>query len=339
MRAVQVTGYGLTRENLQVNIVPKTQVKPGHLLVRVKAAALNPVDYMMATGHFKFLPLPFTLGCDMAGVVEAVGPGVTGFRAGDEVCGLTGTWKDSGTLAEYCLIPQELAIRKPENLSFEEAATLGDGLITALVGIFKAHNLRLPSKGVASSLLPEPQSCLVWGASGSVGSYAVQLAKAAGFVVIGVCSPHNFGSVRQLGAAHVVDRAAPDAVEQIKRYSEGKLRLAVDAVGSKETTEKCCASLPGDTPGVTYSTVLPAVAPIPTPIHYYEIFVPKDLEDSLAYLGEATKELSNLLAAGLLKPNIPEKISSSLDATNVLKGLQALEKKAVSGKKLVVVVD
>lgn len=364
MKALQVTAYGLAPENLQVNNIPKPQVRPGYLLIRIKAACLNPVDHMQVTGHFKWLPLPHTLGCDMAGVVEAVGPDITSHAVGDEVCGFTGFWRESGTLAEYCLIRQELVLRKPKHLSFEEAATVGQSSLTAAVGIFKALHLPLPSKSTISTLL-EPCYLLVWGASGSVGAFAVQLAKLAGFVVIGVCSPHNFELVRQLGATYLVDRAAPDAVEQIKRYSEGKLRVAFDNVATKETTEKCCASLSADGSEVTYSSVLPVVVPVPAHIHYNEIFLPADLEKSLPYLGEVTKEVDVFLAssrtcfdccchrapppkltssfslflADVIKPNAVEKVQGGLDVNSVYKGLEALKKKAVSGKKLVVVMD
>jgi len=298
-----VTAYGLTVEHLQVNIVDKPEVKPGHLLIHIKAAALNPIDQVLAQGYIKFFPTPFTLGCDMAGVVEAVGSGVLDFEVGDKVCGFTGFGENTGTLAEYCLVPEELVMRKPDAFSFGEASTIGLASLTAVVGIFKANNLPLPSRSTISNL-PQPWYCLVWGASGSVGSMAVQLAKAAGFVVIGVCSPHNFQLVHSLGAKHVIDRAAPDAVEQIKRFSEGRLRLAFDAVASKETTEKSCQAL-STSLDVTYSAVLHPEIPVPEHIHLHEIVVFKEFRDSLPYLAKATAELSMLLASGSVSLCLP----------------------------------
>ena len=309
MKALQVTAYGLVPENLQVNTIPKLEVKPGCLLIRVKIACLNPVDHMQVVGHFKWHALPHTLGCDMAGIVEAVGPGVTGHRVGDEVCGFTGFWRESGTLAEYCVIRQELVLRKPKDMSFEEAATIGQSSLTAAIGIFKPLNIPLPSKSTIASQ-PEPSYLLVWGASGSVGAFAVQLASLAGFVVIGVCSPHNFELVRQLGATHMVDRDAPDAVEKIRRYSEGKLRVAYDNVTNKETTEKCCAALATDGSKVLYSAVLPKTVPVPDHVTYHEIFLPTDLVEGLPYLGEVTKEVDAFLASGMTRLGYRRGLSS-----------------------------
>lgn len=298
MRALQVTAYGLVRENLQINTIPIPEVKPGTLLIRIKCACLNPVDHMQVTGHFKWLALPHTLGCDMSGIVEKVGPGVSDHQVGDEVYGFTGFWRESGTLAGYCLIRQELVMRKPGHLTFEQAATIGQSCLTAAVGIFKPLRLPLPSKSTISSL-PEPYYLLVWGASGSVGALAVQLASLAGFVVIAVCSPHNFEMVRKLGATYLVDRAAPDAVEQVRELSKGKLTVAFDNVTNKETTEKCCATLATDGTEVLYTSVLPVVTTVPPSIRYNEIFIPTDLAENLPYLGECTKEVEGYVAAGM----------------------------------------
>ena len=215
MKALRINSYGITRDHVEVATVPKPEAPAGHLLVNVKAVALNPVDAYIALGYFKS-PLPSLFGSDFAGVVESVGAGVTKFKSGDEVSGFTGLVSKYGTLAEFAIVPQEQVFRKPKTMSFEEASTLGVGALTAILGLFLGNDLPLPSKGTVASNPGQPWFALIWGASGSVGSYAVQLAKLGGYEVIAVCSPANFDAVRALGASHVVDRAAADLVDQVK---------------------------------------------------------------------------------------------------------------------------
>jgi len=109
--------------------------------------------------------------------------------------------------------------------------------------------------------------------------------------------PHDFELVRQLGATYLVDRAAPDAVEDVRKYSQRKLTVAFDNATNKETTEKCCATLATDGSEVLDTSGLPVVTTVPPNIRYNEIFIPTVLAENLAYLGECTKEVDNYVTS------------------------------------------
>ncbi len=162
---------------------------PGELLVRVRAAGVNPVDWKIRAGYLReFIPkdLPAGLGQEVAGVVEAVGPGVVGFGAGDEVLGPA----LDGGFAEYACVPAEKAARKPAGVSFVDAATLSVAAATAYDGV---HEL---------ALVPG-QTLLVTGVGGGVGVAAAQIAGAQGVKVIGTASPAKRELVESLGVIHV----------------------------------------------------------------------------------------------------------------------------------------
>ena len=193
------------------------------VLVRVRATSVNPYDWH----HMRGVPyvarlLPSTLGlrgpkisvlgCDMAGEVEAVGRDVTGFRPGDGVFALL----EQGGFAEYVSVPERLLARKPENLSYEQAAAVPAAGVTAL--------LALRDVGRA-----EPgQKVLVNGASGGVGTFAVQIARALGASVDAVCGPRNVDLVRSIGATGVIDYTKGDFTRSAARYD-----LLVDIAGSR----------------------------------------------------------------------------------------------------------
>lgn len=175
-------------------------VKGDDVLVRVRAAGVDRGVWHMMTGLPYLGRLAFgirkpkdrVLGLDLAGVVEAVGPAVTRFAVGDAVYG-----SGRGSFAEYAVAPETKLAAKPETLSFEQAAAVPVSAVTALQGL-RAGKIR------------EGQKVLVTGASGGVGSYAVQLAKAYGAQVTGVCSTGKIGFVRSLGADHVLDYTRED---------------------------------------------------------------------------------------------------------------------------------
>jgi NADPH:quinone reductase-like Zn-dependent oxidoreductase len=199
--------------------VEQPEAGRGQVLVRVRAASVNPADwYAMAgipwvarpqMGLRK--PRAGRLGLDLAGEVTAVGAGVTRFQPGDEVFG-AGT----GTLAEYAVASEDALVGKPANLSFEQAAAVPVAGLTALQG--------LRDKG----RLQPGQQVLVNGASGGVGTFAVQVAKALGAEVTGVCSTRNVEMVGSLGAARVVDYTREDFTRTDRRYD-----LLLDVAGSR----------------------------------------------------------------------------------------------------------
>ena len=182
----------------------------GDVLVQVGAAAVHPGDYFVMTGEPYVVRLVFGLrrprhgipGRDLAGVVAAVGKDVTAFRPGDEVFG----WSTAGTLAEYACVPADNLVSVPANLSVVDAAAVPTSALAALQALRKIANVQ------------PGQTVLVTGASGGVGSFAVQIAKAFGAEVTGVCSTRNVDLVRSLGADHVVDYTRTDFTRTEKRY-------------------------------------------------------------------------------------------------------------------------
>ena len=209
MRAAVQHRYGppSVLESRQVDI---PRPGPRDVLVQVGAAAVHPGDYFVMTGEPYVLRLVFGLrrprqgipGRDLAGAVAAVGKDVTALRPGEKVFG----WSTAGTLAEYACVPADNLVSVPANLSVVEAAAVPTSALTALQALRDIANVR------------PGQTVLVTGASGGVGSFAVQIAKALGAEVTGVCSTRNVDLVRSLGADHVVDYTSTDFTRTEKRY-------------------------------------------------------------------------------------------------------------------------
>ena len=208
MKAVVYTEYG-TPDVLRLESVDVLQPKDEQVLVRVRAAAANPLDwhrirgtpYLVRMENGIRAPQNPRLGADFAGEVVAVGAKVTQYKPGDHVFGVAG-----GAFAEYVRPGQHRIARKPAELSFEEAAAVPVAAMTALQGL-RDHAQVKPG-----------QKVLINGASGGVGTYAVQLAKAMGAEVTAVCSARNFELVKSLGADHVVDYQAEDFTLRPERY-------------------------------------------------------------------------------------------------------------------------
>lgn len=209
MRAAVQHRYG-PPSVLESSEVGLPQPRGGDVLVRVGAASVHPGDYFVMTGEPYVVRLVFGLrrprhgipGRDLAGVVAAVGKNVTDFSPGDQVFG----WSTAGTLAEYACVPAKNLVAVPANLSVAEAATVPTSGLTALQAM---RDIAKVGPG---------QTVLVTGASGGVGSFAVQIAKAFGAEVTGVCSTGNVDLVRSLGADHVVDYTSTDFTRTEKRY-------------------------------------------------------------------------------------------------------------------------
>jgi NADPH2:quinone reductase len=202
--------------------IPLPAPGPGEVLVRVKASGVNPLDTKIragAAGHARH-PLPAILGIDLAGVVEAVGPDVSGFGRGDEVYGMTGgVGGIQGSLAEYAAVDADLLALKPHNLSMREAAALPLVFITAWEGLVDRANVR------------SGQKVLVLGAGGGVGHIAVQIARSFGADVYAVDGAAKADYLRSLGATPI-DRASETVESYVQAYTGGKgFDLVYDTVG------------------------------------------------------------------------------------------------------------
>jgi NADPH:quinone reductase-like Zn-dependent oxidoreductase len=220
MRAIVYRRYG-SPDVLELQEIEKPELADDLVLVRVRAASINPADWYGVTGMLAARPSTGLLrpksdrtGIDFAGTVEAVGKDVTHVRAGDDVFGAK-----SGALAEYVTV-RDAVVQKPANITFEEAAAVPVAAVTALQG--------LRDKGQVQA----GQHVLINGASGGVGTFAVQIAKALGAEVTGVCSTGNVELVRSLGADHVVDYTCEDFTRGANRYD-----LLLDVAGSRSWSE------------------------------------------------------------------------------------------------------
>ncbi len=220
MRAMRHRCYGAPGAVLTLENIAKPKPGDGELLIKVHAASVNPVEWHMVSGKPYFMRLSTGLGApeyvsvgyDMAGTVEAVGANVTRFKVGDEVFG-----GGDGSLGEYVIVNEQhgdIAV-KPHEVSFEEAAGILIAGGTALQALREYGQLAAGQK------------VLINGASGGVGTYAVQLAKAMGAEVTAVCSTRNVELVRSLGADHVVDYTKENFTEGTAQYD-----LIVDNVGN-----------------------------------------------------------------------------------------------------------
>jgi NADPH:quinone reductase-like Zn-dependent oxidoreductase len=209
MKAIVYCDYGLA--NLKLEDVEKPTPTDDQVLVKVHAASVNPYDWHFVEGTPKIMrmmgvglrkPKDTRLGVDFAGTVEGVGKNVTQFKPGDEVFGGKG-----GAFAEYvCRRADGAVALKPANITFQQAASVNIAGITALQG--------LRDKGKVQP----GQKVLINGASGGVGTFAVQIAKSFGADVTGVCSTRNVDLVRSLGADHVVDYTKEDFTKSEQRY-------------------------------------------------------------------------------------------------------------------------
>ena len=222
MKAITHCEYG-GPEVLKVEEIEKPVPNDNQVLVKVRAASLNPLD-LTIRGPLLLRPLfglrkpkDTRLGVDYSGTVEAVGKNVTNFKPGDEVFG-----GKNGAIAEYvCVLADRAVVLKPANMTFEQAASVPVAAITALQG--------LRDKGHIQS----GQKVLINGASGGVGTFAVQMAKSFGTEVTGVCSTRNVDLVQSIGADHVIDYTKEDFTKTDQRYD-----LIYDLVGNHSFSER-----------------------------------------------------------------------------------------------------
>lgn len=226
MKAIIYNQYG-SPDVLQYKEAPQPSPKEDEVLIKVHAVSINAADLHLlradpfptrfAFGLFK--PKIHILGADVAGQVEAIGKKVNQFKVGDEVYGdLSGV--GFGGLAEYVCAPESVLAFKPANLTFEETAALPMASITALQGLRDIGNIQAGQK------------VLIYGASGGVGTFAVQIAKSFGAEVTAVCSTTKVEQARLLGADHVIDYTREDFAQITQRYD-----LIFTANGNRQLTD------------------------------------------------------------------------------------------------------
>jgi NADPH:quinone reductase-like Zn-dependent oxidoreductase len=238
MKAIVIDGYG-GPDRMRLEERPGLAPGPGELLVDVRAASVNPVDWKIRRGElrlFLWLSFPYIPGGDVAGEVAAVGPGATRFKAGDAVAAFVDLRRGGG-YAERAVVKESAAALKAASLNFVEAATLPIAGCTALQGLRDHGGLR------------EGGSALIIGGSGGVGHFAVQIGKALGATVAATCGPSNVDFVRSLGADRVIDYSREDFTHLPERYD-----VIFDTV-ARSSFAACRDRL---NPGGVYVTTLPS---------------------------------------------------------------------------------
>ena len=279
---------------ISVEDVEKPVPAGNEVLVRVRAAAVNPLDwhYMRGSPYIMRLmsgmgaPDDIRMGVDFAGVVESVGNDVTRFKPGDEVFG-----GRSGAFAEFVLIPENRAlVLKPANVTFEQAASIPIAAVTALQA--------LRDKGK----LQPGQKVLINGASGGVGTFAVQIAKSMGAEVSGVCSTRNVEMVRSLGADHVFDYKKEDYTESGQTFD-----LIVDMVGNHTPLANTQLLSPEGAlvlvGGPKGNWIAPLIRPLQTAV--FSPFVDQEMVTLLAQIKqEDLATLAGLMQSGQVTPVI-----------------------------------
>ena len=227
MKAIVYEKYGHPEDVLELKKVGKPAPKANEVLVKIFAASVNfndlafvkgkPVLSRLYTGFLK--PKHKILGTDIAGRVEAVGKNVSAVKPGDDVFAEIGDY-GYGAFAEYVAVPGKALVLKPTNISFQEAATVPQAAVTALQGLRDQMQIQPGHK------------VLINGASGGIGTFAVQLAKSFGAEVTGICGTENLKVLHSIGADHVIDYKQEDFTKGKKRYD-----LILDIVANRPTSQ------------------------------------------------------------------------------------------------------
>lgn len=231
---------------------PLPALRDDYILVKTVSIALNPTDWK----HVEYLAPPGVLvGCDYSGIVEEVGKGVKKpFKKGDRICGAAhgcnSRYHEDGTFAEYITVKGDVQFHIPENMGFQEAATLGIGVYTVAQGLYQSLELALPTQPIK-----EKTPVLIYGGSTATGTLAIQFAKLSGYTVITTCSPRNFDLVKKLGADQVYDYNDPNSPAQVRESTKNNLKLAFDTISLEGSARFCDNAL--STGGGEYSALLP----------------------------------------------------------------------------------
>lgn len=237
MKAIAIGQYG-SAQVLQVVDLPTPQIRPDQMLVKVYASSVNPIDWKIRSGQlqpFSGYGFPMQLGFDLAGEVVIVGSRVTKFQAGDRVFAYLDSFP-GGAYAQYAAVSEQVACQVPANFSYEEAAAVPLAGTTALQALRDLGEIK------------PGQRVLINGASGGVGTFAVQIAKAMETEVVGVCSSKHLELVQSLGADRVIDYTTTDFTQEPQQYD-----IVFDAVG-KSSFFACRNVLK---PNGNYVTTLP----------------------------------------------------------------------------------
>lgn len=299
--------------------IDRPGVRAGHVLIRVEATSVNPVDYKIRVGSVPAGPeFPAVLHGDVAGVVEEVGEGVSGFSAGDEVYGCAGGFAgmDGGASAEYLLADADLLARKPESLSMREAAALPLVSITAWEVLIGRADVR------------PGQNVLVHGAAGGVGHVAIQLARAAGATVFATgSSDEKLRVARDLGADVGINYRERSVEDYVGEYTGGRgFDVVFDTVGGENLTRSFEATRPeGQVASIaTHETYdLSPLHDKSLSLHVVLMLIPLVSGEGRARHGEILTRLTRMVDAGRVKPLLDETRFGLFEAADAHRRLES----------------
>lgn len=331
MKAIVIEEFG-GPEVFKEAEVPKPELQAGHLLVRVVASSVNPVDYKVRAGLIPPITpaFPAVLGCDVAGVVDEVGDGVAGFSVGDEVYFCAGSPAGiGGALAEYCLVDAAQVAKKPASLTFEEAAALPLVMITAWDGLIDRAQVGPGMK------------VLVHGGTGGVGHAGLQLAKHAGAKVYATVSSDGKAAIaKDLGADVVINYREHSVEDYVDEHTVGKgFDVVFDTVGGDNVLRSITATgLNGQVVCVNTRCEcdLSQLHMRGLSMHVVFMLIPMfyDQAEGRAHHGEILRELARRADAGELRPLVHEERFAFADvgkAQALLEGGGAVGKVVLRG--------
>ncbi|KAF2163130.1 hypothetical protein M409DRAFT_68744 [Zasmidium cellare ATCC 36951] len=323
-------------QSLRAGAIPTPTPSPGEILIRNKALAINPIDWKQQTYGFYIDAFPVILGTDSSGVVAAVGEGVTKFKVGQRVIGhgITLATKNNanGAFQEYTLCPEGAVAPIPDSLTFEEASVLPLAVSTAAAGLFEKNHLGLEYPGAPGDR--SGKTVLVWGGSSSVGSLAIQLAKAAGYRVLATSSEKNFDFVASLGATPF-DYRRGDVFKGIgEELRKGEFVGIYDAIAEGDTG-KICSEIAKELGGGVIASALDPPPELPSGVTAQMIFAPTVFLMEPAVAKAIWQDfLPQALADGRIKPTPRvDVVGAGLEA---IQGAMEKHKQGVSASKIVV---
>jgi NADPH:quinone reductase-like Zn-dependent oxidoreductase len=295
MQALRFDRYG-SSDVLRLEELPEPVARPGQAKLRVRAVALNPLDWKVRTGDLRLIPLfrgpPRGLGCDFAGEVIAIGGGATQRHVGERVFGSLLPFARDGALAEFLVVAYDRILPVPEGIEDAAAAALPIAGGTALQGL-------IDEAGVVAG-----QRVLINGAAGGVGHFAVQIAKHLGAQVVGVCSASNVDFVRGLGADEVIDYARDDFTTRSDRFD-----VVFDAAGASSfAAAKRVLAESGcylNTSGTMAAAATTALSAMIARLTSRQRAIPLALRNSAS----VWQRLLQLVGSGALRPHIERTIA------------------------------
>ncbi|MBF6603620.1 MAG: zinc-binding dehydrogenase [Sphingorhabdus sp.] len=310
MRIVEITEFG-GPEVLNINTVPDPEPGPGEVLIRVRATSVNPVDIQLRRGDYSdAVNLPAKIGVDVAGVITKVGPGASRFEVGDEVFYVPRLLENEGSYADFHVEQEAIVAKKPQSLTFAQAAALPLAAGTAWECLIERARLQAG------------QRVLIHGGSGGVGVYALQIASGAGAYVATTCRSENFDMVKNLGANICFDYREPDLYTRLASDPREQFDVILDTVG-----------------GNTIENSLNLLKPFGQVVSIVDQSTPQNLVSGWAVNGSVhfvfttqsaarLERLSAFVDSGLLKPVIEK--SYTLD--EVVEAHRDIERGQRSGK-------